>query len=758
MSAFVVVGTVVLVVATWVGWITDRRAAAQPSLDRQETGTPPSYSIADAEGRVLANFVPRFDLEMSPRSMWQAHTPAHMIAEISATLGGTPSPEELERRFFPDAVDGEITVDAWELSARRAHLLGEWIAGGPDRDCEPIDGIWVERLGDGHSWRLVWRPLEVLSIAQRERHGYKSAWRWGRHLANGVAKCLRDPSQPEPRGSADRERARSEVWSGLIPRAGCRPIEGIASEHVIPLRDLLDREGVAAWQMRLSFGRDRVYPTGPHELFGSWGFSDPKQTESAPREGLELLCDRLLGEPVWDDLFDLSVSRYRWTQDRAVRGNRENGYLGYVPGAPAPRVESTIDLALQRFVGSTLDEVLLEHDAALAMALIVDVESGDVLAVDSRERYEIQPFAPIYHVFTTGSTLKVLTMTCAIEEGVVEPSEPIDVGYGAFRIHKDGRPTARVIHEALGAATGVIEARDAFAFSVNAGLAQIGLRIDDDAFHGYLSRLGYGKPAGSGLGSERRGHLAPLPWSYQYTHTSVCFGHEISTTAWQHTAALATVARGGVHRPLRIVRAVEQDDRRWELAPVEHERVFSESSCRTVLEMMRYGARVGTGKRVRNAMLAAAEKIPGGVGLDLGTKTGTAEKQGSELCVHVELSERKRWSDAGLPATKARYESLHSIPKSHQTSCYTSSICMFGSRDDDARRLLVFVVVEEPRGKQKFGSKVAGPAAARILAEALSLTVNGETPRGEVTEGFFASVLRVENELDEPWRVEGDEW
>ncbi len=759
MSAFVVIGTVVLVVAGWVGWLTDRRGAERPALAREEAGVPPSYTITDTTGRVLANFVPRFDIEMSPRSMWQAHTPSHMTAEISRVLGGSPSPAELEALFFPDAIEGEITVDAWELSARQAHELNGWIEGGAEGLDEPVRGIRVEAIGGDRrtrTWRLVWCPTELLSVEQRERHGYDSAWRWGRHIANRIAACLRDPSAPEPRGSIERERMRSEVWSGLIPRASCRPIEGIPSDCVLALRDLLSKEGVAAWQMRLSFGRDRTYPTGEHELFGNWGFTEPEQTAPQPRAGLELLCDRLLDDADWQPLLDLRPPVYRWNQDRTVRGNRENAYLGYAPGAPSPRVESTIDLALQEFVGRALDDVLEEHDPALAMALVVDVETGDVLAVESREAYEIEPFAPIYHLFTTGSTLKVLTMVSALDQHVVDPNELLDVGFGAYRIHKDGKPTGRVIHEAEGAATGVITARDAFAFSVNAGMTQIGLRVDDDIFHDYLSRLGYGKAAGSGLGIERAGLLTALPWKYEYTHASVCFGHEISTTAWQHVAALATVIRGGVFRPLRIARAVEQGDRRWELVPNEGDRIYSESSCAEVRDLMRYGAEYGTGADAHKAMLAAAERTPGGAVIDLGTKTGTAEKT-RELCVHVELGERERWRRNNLTATRARYDSLKSIAKPHTTSCYTSSICMFGSRDG-GRELLTFVVVEEPRGKQKFGSKVAGPTAARILAEALDLTTNGTPPRAEIADGFFASVASEENPLDEPWRVEEVEW
>ena len=460
--------------------------------------------------------------------------------------------------------------------------------------------------------------------------------------------------------------------------------------------------------------------------------------------------------PVWEDLLHREPSVYRWLYDRSVRGKRVDGYVAFEPASAAPTIETTLDLALQRFVRRELERLCAEHRPALAMALVIDVQSGDVLAVDSVEEYEIQPFAPIYHVFTTGSTVKVITMASALEEGVVRPEDTFDVGQGAYRIHyPDGRRSGRVIHEARGAPTGRITASEAFTGSCNAGLAQIGLRMSDDAFHGYLARLGYGAPPRSGLGSERAGYLAPLPWKYAWTHTSVCFGHELSTTLWQHTAAVAAVVRGGVFRPLRIVRAVEQQGARWELALDPGERVYRAATARIVRDMMRRGALEGTGRDARTELERIAARSLGvadGHGLvRIGTKTGTAQKVGDELCLHVELSGRLAWRDQGLSATRARLAALHSVTPPHK-NCYTSSICVFGSRPGDERELLVFVVAEEPRGRERFGSKVSGPAAARILAEALGFTRHGAAPRHDLIEGFAASSLAVRNPADEPWR------
>lgn len=753
MSAFVVVGAVVLTVALWVVRLACLDSA-QPERIRHELAQPPAYSIVAREGETLARFVPRFDLELSPRSLWQAHTPRRIAAALAQVLGGEPSARELLAALLPDAdAAGWIRVGAWKLTPRQAQRVHDWIASGAGTERGPLRGVRVERAGG--AFQLAWQPEVLLSEEERKAHGVSQAWRWGRRIADGLHFVRHDvPLDPALVSENEARQAREAVWKALLPTAFARPIAGLAPECVLPLRDMLAAQGVASWQMRVAYARDRVYPAGEHELFGSWGYLGPAATAAAPRDGLELVCDALLRDKRYAFL-ERQPELYRWVDDRPVRGARANGYLDFTPSSPAPLVRTTLDLGLQRYLGQELRATLETHKAAVAMGIVLDVQSGEILAVDSAEAYPLQPFAPVYHVFTTGSTFKVVTMATALEEGVVTPETMFEVGDGEYRVvYPDGRPSGRVIREAEGALTGRHSAAEFMAFSVNAALAQIGLRIDDQRFHDYLERLGYGRPPGSGLGPERAGNLTPTPWSYAYTHASLGFGHEISTTLWRHAEALATILRGGERRALRLLHSVEQGQRRLDVPAGPAERIYSTRTCEAVREMMRLGAREGTGREVRAAFLASlgaalgGEPAPGS--FDLGTKTGTAQKVPSELCVHVELGERARWERAGLLASRARLESLQRLEKPH-ARCYTSSICAFGRAPGSERELMVLLVVDEPRGKERFGSRVAGPAAERVLAEALGLTVNGLPPSHEVAPGFGATTLALRGTSARPW-------
>jgi len=763
MSAFVVVGGVVLSVALWVVRLV-HGGADQPDRVHEENGALPAYAIAARDGQTIARFVPRFDLELSPRSLWQAHTPRRIAAGLASVLAASspagdaavPGVDELLTLLLPDAHDGRIDVEAWALTARQAQRIHQWIEDGAGTSTGRLSGIQVGRAAD-KSLRLSWWPEVLLSEEERRAHGVSQAWRWGRRLADGLDACLADqPLEPQLLSEREAGRRREQVWKALMPTAFARPLRGLAPELVLPLRAELQAQGVAGWQMRIAYARDRVYPTGEHELFGSWGFVGPEALEPAPREGLELVCDQMLADKAFAFL-ERRPEQYTWTDDRPVRGQRANGYVGYAPGSAAPVVESTLDLGLQRFLGRELESTLETHQAAVAMGIVLDVESGEVLAVDSAEAYPIQPFAPVYHAFTCGSTFKVLTMAIALEEGVVEPRTRFEVGDGEYRVvYPDGRASGRVIREAEGALTGNHEVREFFAYSVNAALAQVGLLVEDARFRGYLEELGYGRAPGSGLGPERAGFLPPLPWKYAYTHASLGFGHEIATTLWQHAAGLAAVVRGGEWKPLTLVRGVSQGERH--LAPpaaAAPRRVFSQRTCDEVRDMMRLGALEGTGREVR---VAFAESVGAELGreavagdFDIGTKTGTAQKVPSELCVHVELAERARWERAGLAATRERVASLSSLAKPHGR-CYTSSICAFGRGPGGGRELMVLIVVDEPRGKERFGSRVAGPAAGRVLAEALGLTENGCAPRLDVVAGFGATALVSPKTSDVPWR------
>jgi cell division protein FtsI/penicillin-binding protein 2 len=176
--------------------------------------------------------------------------------------------------------------------------------------------------------------------------------------------------------------------------------------------------------------------------------------------------------------------------------------------------------------------------------------------------------------------------------------------------------------------------------------------------------------------------------------------------------------------------------------PLQAHDSLSPRACEQVRDMMRLGATVGTGKTVCKDLHEL---------VDVGTKTGTAEKVGSELCLHLELQHN---IEHGCRGAKACRQALARSGKPPHRGCYTSSICVVGRRRDGGREVMVLVVVDEPRSNRHYGSEMAGPAGIGILKEALGLTRLGEEPIDVDASGFGAldaAAIPQDEGSDQPW-------
>ncbi len=739
----------------------------------EEHDPAPAFDLEDRGGRPLARFVQRYDLALSPNAMWQGHTPRRMAERLSAALGGAPAPDELLAAMLPDAEDGVVFVPG--VAAAAAARVEAFARRGAPPDEEPrgtIEGLWVQERVDG-SFVLVWEPEVVLAAAQRARFGLeRRPLAWSRYLADGLAEAL--DGVPPPLRDAERQARRDAVWARLMPSRHATAVRAFDPARAPAVAELLRAEGVSAHQMSLVRSRERIHPAGELELLGRWGFVDPDVAERlarrdlgwpaehepvgpaerdelaravrerlaapTPVSGLERLVARTLSRPEWDFL-EREAASFAYETHRPARRPTRAYFRANREASDTPRVRATIDVRLQRFLGSVLDGMVAEHDLALAQGIVIDLASGDVLAVDARSPYAIEAFPPVYHAFTPGSTGKVAVMATALEHGVVRPDEPIDVGQRHFSL--DG---VRVIHEAESTATGVLTAAETLAHSVNAGLVQIGLRVDAESLRAQLRRLHYGETPAVGLGGERGGWLPPLPWRRNWTHASICFGHELSTTLWQHAAALAAVVRDGHWRPLRLIDSVEQGGERWTLPLAPAEPVFRRRTSRTVRAMMELGAREGTGRLVVGPELQLE--------LGVGTKTGTAQKVGRELCLHAELEHQAEHHLAETACSRACRHGLLGVRPGH-ANCYTSSMAAYGSlpeaREDE---LFVLVVGEEPRGSLHYGSQISGPAAVAVLREALESRRRDARLREARVPRFRPSAREDRSDAAHPWSAD----
>ena len=583
---------------------------------------------------------------------------------------------------------------------------------------------------------------------------------------------------------------RDAVWGEMIPDRFRVLARGIDPVRAHKLRDLMELEAVSRYQVQLIPRLERRHPTRPGSrpvapdpraglereedafaLLGHWGVLDESRAdaravrdrasrphvlpwdqaedpfdayrralivEERPWSGIELLCQTELENGPWaaESAQAYAVAGRRYTRRlRHVARDRRPAWKGHVPNyfeaaADAsfePEITVTLDSQLQETLHRELGDLMAQHGPALVMGIAVDIQTGDVLALDTRSQYPYSGFAPVRHVFTPGSTFKAIIMGLALDAGVTTPDEsfPTYAGSGI-------RVGRRTIREAEGApTTALATAAEGLAFSCNAVLVQIAHKMEASYLRSKLVELGYAQRPGAGLGPELPGTLPALvdgTWNKSYAHASVAFGHEVGVTLWQHAEALATLLRGGTSRPLRLLRSMDRDGEYFESDIDPGVRVLSESACQTVREMMAMGANVGTGRHI-----ATDEMQPE---FDwVGTKTGTTEKVASEICVHLELKALAEASRTESAWTKEMRAKLREIPKPHRKSiCYTSSICAAGRANvgGEMREIMVLVVADDAMGKERFGSRVTGPTAIAILRQAFGF--EREAPKAEAVD------------------------
>lgn len=736
-------------------------AGEQPRNLKEQRSPEVAFDLVDKNGVPLALSVERMELVAYPNALWQAHTPDQLLPLLSKALGWKS--EQLCEALLPPLSDGwfEVAAEPFQLDALQAQALANWIARGsndPAAAANPIQGFELRRAGALGPSRLRWQPIVALSRETRERHGANSTVRWTRKLADDLIECVFGAQGKKELEANEHElnAARAMVWDALLPLHFKRVLKEVPPETAMRIYQLLKSESVRDHQARLLPINKRVYPVRegaaaaeqPLSVLGAWGMLDETeareraraelhlaadreldpedQTELESREllrrsypspvcGLELLGYQLLQRPEYSWI-ERDPERYYFLASYVPRRAPQRFFQADEPGSAVPRLVTTLDAGLQRHMRAALEQVMAAHRPAVAMAVALEVATGKVLAVDSLDAYEASGFQPTVHVFTPGSTMKVVVMATAVDSGVVALDERFNTFEGHFVL--DGK---RPIHEAEGEHSGWMTPAMGLAYSCNAVLVQIGLRIPAAELYARFKALGYAHYPGAGLGSENCGRIPAWPWDRLWKQASVCFGHEMQVTLWQHAAALASVVRGGSYLPLRLFEAVEQGERHEALPePGAGERVFRPETCETIRSMMQLGAREGTGKSVYCDELV------------MGTKTGTAQKVGGEVCLHTEMAYQRDLAKGEPKRTRAELRAQ----KAHPGDCYTSSMCAWGHLPDSPREVLVLVVVDEPRGGRHFGSEIAGPAAVSILKEALGYTHGGVRAKDAPSPGF----------------------
>jgi cell division protein FtsI (penicillin-binding protein 3) len=285
----------------------------------------------------------------------------------------------------------------------------------------------------------------------------------------------------------------------------------------------------------------RYYPAG--EVAGHVvGFTT---IDDKGQEGLELGFDQLLNG-----------------EDGAKRVIQDmfGHYVENVESISAPRpgrdLVTSIDLRIQYLAYRELKAAMQEYQARAGSVIVVDVDTGEVLAMVNQPSYnpndrdQLKP--DLYRnraatdIFEPGSSVKPFIMAAALASGQYRPDSVVDTSPGFLKV---GNKVEEDEHN-----LGVIDLATILAKSSNVGTAKVALSLQPEQIWSTLSALGLGQVTGSSYPGESAGMLSNYAHWRPVGIATLSHGYGLSVTPLQLAHAYATIGAGGVRRPISFER------------------------------------------------------------------------------------------------------------------------------------------------------------------------------------------------------------
>jgi cell division protein FtsI (penicillin-binding protein 3) len=417
------------------------------------------------------------------------------------------------------------------------------------------------------------------------------------------------------------------------------------------IADAVERLSMSGVHQHVEFRR--YYPAGEvtAHLLGFTGVED------AGQEGVELAYQASLG--------GLPGSK-RVIKDRLGRIVED---VESIRAAQAGRdLTLSIDSKIQSLAFAALKEAVAQHRAKAGALVVLDVHTGEVLALANAPSYNPNNRARltgaqlrnrvITDLFEPGSTLKPFTVALAIESGKVTPRTLIPTPSGRLTM---ANYTIRDVHPMA-----VMSVAQVLQKSSNVGAAKLALALPREAMWDLFRRVGFGAVPEVGFPGAAAGRLRHYRTWRPIEQATMAYGHGISVSLMQLARAYTVFARDGELVPVALVKTG---------AAAAAEKVLSAEAARAVRGMLEAAVLPGgTGPRARI------------MGWRVAGKTGTAHKQ----------------ENGAYAADK-----------------YLASFVGFAPAS--APRLVVAVMIDEPSAGEHYGGTVAAPVFAQVMQGALRL-------------------------------------
>lgn len=366
----------------------------------------------------------------------------------------------------------------------------------------------------------------------------------------------------------------------------------------------------------------------------------------------------------------IELSFERWLQgvpgERTIRKDKYGRVVETIDSKDSlsgQNLTLSIDERLQNILYREISKAVEVNKAVAATAVLLDVHTGEVLAMASAPTYnpnlkqnadpELKRNRAITDVFEPGSTVKPLVVMTGLERGVINP----DTVLNTMPFVVNGKQIKDVSRQAQLSITGILQK------SSNTGVSRIALALEPNDLVNTYKNFGFGKATQLGLVGEQAGYYPnKTRWS-DIERASFSYGYGLMITPLQLAKAYATIGSYGIARPLSITRVDP---------PVSGEQVFNQDTVRTVLHMMETVTHPGGG-----GVKAAVKDYR------VAVKTGTAKKVENGVYVDKYIA----YTAGVAPVSNPRYS--------------------------------LVVVINEPSAGEYFGGAVSAPVFSSIMGGVL---------------------------------------
>ena len=307
-----------------------------------------------------------------------------------------------------------------------------------------------------------------------------------------------------------------------------------------------------------------------------------------------------------------------------AKGNNLDLSQVYVAPISGNNVMLTIDINIQKSIERELNNIVDMFKPDMALALVMDPNTGEVLGMGSRPGYDINNYQdysiedlsrnlPIWASYEPGSTFKIITTAASLEEKVVDLEK--DTFYDTGSVIVSGSRIGCWKSKGHGHQTFLQVLEN----SCNPGFVELGNRLGKEVLFSYLDKFGFGKKTGIDLNGESKGIVFDLDRVGDLELATTAFGQGVSVTPIQQVIAVSAVVNGGTLYNPYIVKSASSYDGNviFSNSPIEVRKVISKETSlkmRSALESVvargggryayidgyRVGGKTGTAQKVEN--------------------------------------------------------------------------------------------------------------------------------------------------------------